>query len=270
MFLKIFRYLCLKNYDLDPTYFVSTPSLAFEAKLKITKVKIELLTDIDMILMTEKAIRGGLTQVVKKHAIANNKYLPTYDKTKKSVFLQYLDANNLYGYTMNQELPLDGYKWADVSIITDDFVKNYDVNGDKGYLLEVDVEYPIEMRTAHQDLPFLPERKVKSSKRYDNYEFDEITRAHRKVYKTFNINPEPSNKLIAAVKDKNKYVLHISTLKQSLCHGLRLSKVYRVIEFNQSAWLKPYIDMNTNIRRVAKNDFEKNFFKLMSNSVLVK
>ena len=130
---------------------------------------------------------------------------------------------------MNQKLLLDGYKWADVSIFTDDFVKNYDVNGDKGYLLEADVEYPIEMRIAHEDFPFLSERKVKSTKNHSNYEFDEIARAHRKVYKTFNINPEPDNKLIASVRDKNKYVLHISTLKQELCHGLRLSKVYRVI-----------------------------------------
>ena len=250
-----FRYFCLKNYDLVPTYFVSTPSLAFEAMLKITKVNIALKTDIDMVLMTEKAKSGSLTQEVRKHGIANNKYLPTYDQTKKSVFLKYLDANNLYGYAMNQKLPLDGYKWADNSIFTDDFPKNYDVNGDKGYLLEVDVEYPIEMRISHEDLPFLSERKVKSTKSHSNYEFDEITRAHRKVYKTFNINPEPDNKLIASMRDKNKYVLHISTLKQALCHGLRLSKVYRVIEFNQSAWLKPYIDMNTNFRRVAKKLF---------------
>ena len=189
-----FKYLCLKDYDLDPTYFVSTPSLAFEAMLKMTKVKIELLTDIDMILMTEKAICGGLTQAVRKHGIANNKCLPTYDKTKKSVFLQYLDAKNLYGYAMNQNLLLDGYKWADISIFTDDFVKNYNVNGDKGYLLEADVEYPIETRIAHEDLPFLSEEKAKSTKNHSNYEFDEITRAHIKVYKTFNINPEPDNK----------------------------------------------------------------------------
>ena len=153
---------------------------------------------------------------------------------QKRVFLQYLDTNSPYGYAMNQKLPLDGYEWADVSIFINDFVKNYDINGDKGYLLEVDVEYPIETRIAHEDLPFLSERKVKSSKSHSNYEFDEMTRTHRKVYKTFNINPEPGNKLIASVRDKNKYVLHISTLKQALCHGLRLSKAYRVIEFNQS------------------------------------
>ena len=99
--------------------------------LNMFKVKIELLRDIDMVLMTEKAIRGGLIEVIRKHEITNNKCLPTYDKTKKSVFWQYLDASNLYGYAMNQKLLLDGYEWADVSIFTNDFVKNYDANGDK-------------------------------------------------------------------------------------------------------------------------------------------
>ena len=107
-----FRSLCLKEYQLDPAYFVSTPSLTLEAMLNITKAKIELFADINMVLMTEKGIRGGLTQVVKKRAIANNKYLPTYEKSKKNVFLQYLDANNLYGYAINKTLPLNSYKWA--------------------------------------------------------------------------------------------------------------------------------------------------------------
>ena len=105
-----FRSKCLEVYSLDLAYFVSTPRLAFQALLKVTKAEIEVFTDIDIILMTEKGIRGGLTQVVKKCAKANNKYLPDYDGTKKSVFLQYLDANNLYGYAMCKKLPLKGYK----------------------------------------------------------------------------------------------------------------------------------------------------------------
>ena len=109
-----FRSLCLKRCDLDPSYFVSTAGLIFEAMLECTKVKLEVLTDKDMILMVEKGIGGGLTQVVKKHATANHKYLPSYGASKKSVFLQYLDANNLYGYAMSQQLPLDGYKWDNI------------------------------------------------------------------------------------------------------------------------------------------------------------
>ena len=164
---------------------------------------------------------------------------------------------------MSRKLPLDDYEWANVTIFTDNFVKNYDVDSDKGFLLEVDVEYPDELRVAHEDLPFLPEKK---SKKHIQYEFDEIRRAHNKVYKTFNINHGLYNKLIASVCDKNKHVVHISTLKQALNNGLRLKRVYRVIEFNQSAWLKPYIDINTQLRKTAKNDFEKNFFKLMNNA----
>ena len=278
-----FRSLCLKEYELDPSYFVSTPGLAFETMLKCTKVKLELLTDIDMVLMVEKGIRGALTQVVKKHAVANHKYLPSYDSSKKSVFLQYIDANNLYGYAMSQKLPLDGYKWDNIEKFTDDFVKNYDINGDVGYLLEVDVEYPEELLGVYADLPFLPERRYKipkchnkkeiidiECKEYEKKRNKDIAKAHKKVYKAFNITHEPKNKLIAVVQDKNKYVCHISTLQMALNHGLRLQKVHRAIKFNQSAWLKPYIDMNTELRKGAKNDFEKNFFKLMNNAVFGK
>ena len=265
-----FRSLCLKEYQLDPAYFVSTPSLANEAMLKITKAKIELLTDINMVLMIEKGIRGGLTQVIKKHSIANNKYLPCYDSTKKSVYLQYLDANNLYGWAMCKNLPLNGYKWANVEEFDSDFIKNYDDNSDKGYLLEVDVEYPKELYSSHRDLPFLCEKRSKLHKEFEYKVSKEVEKAHKKVYKTFNITHEPENKLIATIQDKNKYVVCISTLKQALNHGLKLQKVHRVIEFNQSAWLKPYIDKNTALRKLVKNEFEKDFFKLMNNSVFGK
>ena len=252
-----FRSLCLKEYQLDPAYFVSTPSLANEAMLKITKAKIELLTDINMVLMIEKGIRGGLTQVIKKHSIANNKYLPCYDSTKKSVYLQYLDANNLYGWAMCKKLSLNGYKWANVEEFDSDFIKNYDDNSDKGYLLEVDVEYPKELHSAHRDLPFLSEKRSKLHKEFEYKVSKEVEKAHKKVYKTFNITHEPENKLIATIQDKNKYVVCISTLKQALNHGLKLQKVHRVIEFNQSTWLKPYIDKNTALRKVTKDEFEK-------------
>ena len=131
--------------------------------LKITKGKIQLFTDIDMVLMTEKGIRDGLTQVIRKYGIANNKYLPNYDKTKDiSTYLQYLDANNLYGYAMNEKLPLYGYKWVDKSIFSSDFIKDYEDESDTGYLLEVDVEYPKDLHSTHKDLPFLTKKEIKT------------------------------------------------------------------------------------------------------------
>ena len=180
---------------------------------------------------------------------------------------------------MSQKLPLEGYKWDNIEKFASDFVKSYDVDGDKGYLLEVDVKYPEEMRVAHGKLPFLPERKNKipkhrNKKEYDDFEckeYEDIVRkrvanAHKKVYKAFNITHKPENKLVAAVQDKNKYVYNISTLQIALNDGLRLEKVFRAIEFNQSDWFKRYIDMNTELRKDAKNKFEKNFFKLMNNA----
>ena len=239
--------------------------------LKITKVKIELLTDIDMVLMVENAIRGGLTQVVKKYGVANNKYLPDYDKNQKSTYLQYLDANNLYGYAMIKKLPLNGFKWSDSNIYTTEFIKNYDDDkSKKGYLLEVDVEYPKHSHKAHEDLPFLAEKRKKLDKPFKHEINDDIKKAHSKVFNQSNITHAPENKVIATIQDKKKYVVNITTLKQALDHGLILSKVHRVIEFNQSNWLKPYIDKNTELRAKAKNEFEKNFFKLMNNSVFGK
>ena len=126
------------------------------------------------------------------------------------------------------------------------------------------------MHSAHEDLPFLPEKRFKVDKKFEHKVSKEINKAHKKVYKTFNITREPDNKLIATLQDKNKYVVNMSTLKQALNHGLCLKEVHRVIEYNQANWLKPYIDKNTALRKKAKNEFEKDFFKLMNNSVFGK
>ena len=122
------------------------------------------------------------------------------------------------------------------------FIKNYDDDSGKGYILEADVEYPKNLNYFHSDLPFLPERM--------------------KINKC--------SKLVCHLYDKNNYVVHIRSLRQALNHELVLKKVHRVIQFNQEAWLKQYIDMNTELRKQAKNDFEKDFFKFMNNSVFGK
>ena len=154
----------------------------------------------------------------------------------------YLDANNLYGQAMSQKLPVYGFecvKKDDLSKFKEIFIKNYDENSGKGYFLEVDVEYPKKLHNLHSDLPFLPERK--------------------KIRKY--------NKLFCTLQDKENYVVHIRALKQAPNHGLILKEVHNVIQFNQEAWLKLYINLNTELRKEAKNEFEKDFFKLMNNSV---
>ena len=222
-----FRKACMKTYELDPAHFISLPGLAWQACLKKTGVELELLTDYDMLLMIEEGIRGGISHAVHRYAKANNKYMKNYDKSKESSYFQYLDTNNLYGAAMSEKLPINEFKWVnDISKIDKKFVKSY---SDKGYILEVDVDYPSKLHRLHSDMPFLPERM--------------------KIDKT--------QKLVCNLHDKKKYVVHVSILKQALNHGLKLKKVHRVIEFNQEAWLKKYIDMNTELRKKTSNDFEK-------------
>ena len=196
-----------------------------------------------MLLMIEEGIRGGMCQSTHRYAKANNKYTKNYDKSIDLSYLTYLDANNLYGSAMSQKLPVNGFMWYKyLSDFSEDFIKNYDENSDVGYFLEVDVEYQKKLWGSHKNLPFLPERK----------------------------KLEKVEKLVCSIEDKEKYVIHIRALKQALNHGLVLKDVHRVIKFNQEAWLKPYIDMNTKLRKEAKNEFEKDFFKLMNNSVFGK
>ena len=114
--------------------------------LKKTEVKLELLTDIHMLLMIEEGIRGGMCQSTHRYAKANNKYMKNYDKSIESSYLMYLDVNNLYGWAMSQKLPMNGFKWvANLSRFNENVIKSYNENSDIGYFLEVDVEYPKKM-----------------------------------------------------------------------------------------------------------------------------
>ena len=193
-----------------------------------------------MFLTYEKGIRGGICNKVHSYAEANNKYMKNYDKNKESSFLMYVDANNLYGWIMSKKLPVDGFKWVDdLSMFSEDFIKSSDGEGDVGYLLVVDIEYPKTLCMLHNDLPFLPDR----------------------------IKVNKVKKLVCNVTDKENYSIHIVALKQALNHGLVLKKVHSVISFRQDAWLKPYIDLNTKLRKNAKHEFEKDFYNLKINSI---
>ena len=237
---EAFRDTCLKHYKLDPVHFYTSPGLAWKACLKHTGISLELLTNPDMLLMFERGIRGGITQAVRKYTSANNKYMGDrfYPKSESS-YLQNLDANNLYGSAMSQPLPTGRFKWVDVN---PNEISELATRTDKGYLLEVDISYPKELHNPHNDLPFMCERM-------------EINGVE---------------KLVPNLRDKKNYVIHIQALNQVLQHRLRLDRIHRAIEFDQSPWLKTYIDFNTQLRTAATNDFERDFFKLMNNSVFGK
>ena len=162
-----------------------------------------------------------------------------FNPNKDTTYLQYLDANNLYGWAMSQPLPTGGFKWVDVN---PNEISELATRTDKGYILEVNVSYPKDLHDSHNDLPFMCERM-------------EINGVE---------------KLVPNLRYKKNYVIHIQAFNQALQHGLRLDRIHRSIEFDQSPWLKIYIDLNTQLRTAATNDFEKDFFKLMNNSVFGK
>ena len=236
-----FRNTCLKVYELDPAHFLSLPGLAWQTCLKKTSIKLVLLTDYDMLLMVEEGIRGGICHSIQRHAKANNKYMKNYDENDESSYIQYLDANNLYGWAMSQKLPVNGFKWIENNEINEEFIKN-DENNDKGYILAVDVKYPRKLHDLHSDLPFLPKR----------------------------MKIDKCKKLVCNLHNKNKICCTYKIIKTSIKSWIKIKKIHRIIEFNQEAWLKPYIDMNTELRKVAKDDFEIDLFKLMNNVVFGK
>ena len=137
-----FRNMCIKVYELDPAHFLTAPGLAWQACFKKTDVKLELLTNFNMLLMVEEGTRGGMCYVIHRYAKANNEYMKNYDEKKEFSFLDNLDANNLYGWAMEQNLPVGGFKWVkSLSRIDEDFIKNYDENSNIGYFLKVDIGY---------------------------------------------------------------------------------------------------------------------------------
>lgn len=234
-----FRALCLDTYGLDPTHYYTAPGLSWDAMLKKTKVKLELLTDIDQIAFIKSGIRGGVSQCSNRHAKANNKFLDDFDEDIPASYLAYFDANNLYGWAMSQFLPERGFEW--VSPQTDFNVSD---TSKIGYILEVDLDYPKELHDLHSDLPLCPENICAGESK--------------------------EKKLIPNLKNKSKYIIHYRNLKQCLKMGLKLSKIHRILKFEQSSWLQKYIDLNTELRTKAVSDFEKDFFKLMNNSVFGK
>ena len=244
-----FRKTCLKHYKLDPVHYYTSPGLAWDACLKETGQQLQLLHDYDMLMMFERGIRGGITNISKRYAEANNKYMKDYNPDKESTFIQYLDANNLYGWAMSQQLPTHGFKW--MKDITEEKVMeilekaNHCMfnKGRKGYIFEVDLEYPPHLWETHNDYPLAPEKMIVNG-------VELVVMSH--------------------FKPRKNYVVHYRTLRQCLELGMRITAVHRGISFYQSPWMEPYIRKNTELRMRAANNFEKDFFKLMNNSVFGK
>ena len=282
-----FRDVCLQHYKLDPAWYYSAPGLSWDAMLKLTGIDLELLSDYDMLLMVEKG-GGGISTITTRYAKADNKYMKKYQSSreedyiaylvflslfviicicgllhlwyfslvtlclccllqllflnhkpqihslKNSSYITYFDANNLYGWAMSKKLPTHGFRW-----MNEEEHENW---RDMPCIVEVDLTYPHHLHELNNDYPLAPKR----------------------------IGAIEVDKLIPNLRNKKNYVVHHEPLKQCLELGLEITKVHRGITFYESAWLKPYIDLNTELRTKATDDLEKNFFKLMYNFVFGK
>ena len=257
-----FRKTCLEYYKLDPCHYFTSPGLSWDSMLKMTNIKLELMTDVDMFQFIEKGLRGGISYIANRYGKANNKYMKEYDEKAPSKYIMYLDANNLYGWAMSQYLPTGGFKWLTEKQINNLNLAKYQEDSNKGLILEVDLEYPEELHDAHNDYPIAAEKIKVAGNMLSDYS--------QKIAKKYKMSTGLVHKLIPTLSNKEKYVLHYRNLQLYIDLGLKLTKIHRVLEFNQSAWLKQYIDFNTQKRTNAKNAFEKDFFKLMNNSVFGK
>ena len=233
MFEKFIK-TCLDYHNLHPYYYFSAPGLTFDTMLKMTGVKLQTISDINVHLFIEKCMRSSISNICKRYALATNKYLKHYDRNKVSTFIMYWDVNNLYGWAMNQPLPI-----SDFDFLTKKEIKNFDLssvseNSSIGYILEVDFVYPDRLHVIHSDYPLAPEKIEISSAMLSEY-------CSHIAYK-YGINVGGVKKLVPNLGDKVKYIVHYRNLQYYLSLGMKLIKIHRISKFRQSNWLKEYTE----------------------------
>ena len=225
-----FRKTCLQYYKLDPCHYFTSPGLSWDTMLKMTNIKLELMTDVDMFQFIKKGMRGGVSYIANRYGKANNKYMNEYNEKAPSKYIMYLDANNLYGWAMSQYLLTGKFRWMTDKEIQKIDLGKYEADSKKGLILEVDLEYLQELHNLHNDYPVAPEKL--------NVSNDMLSEYCKKIAEKYNISIGLVRKLTPTLKDKKEYVLHYRNLQLYMDLGLKIKKVHQVLEFDQSSWLK--------------------------------
>ena len=235
--------ISVEEYKINPLYFVSLPGYTWQCGLKYTGINLQTLQDKDMILLLEIYIRRGISSVMGDRYIKSN-------GNKK---ILYFDANNLYGDSMSQPLPFGEFKFEQNVELED--VLNTPDDGDIGYLVEADLKYPDNIKEKTKYFPFAPvNRKIDA-----DYFNDCMKEIKPDTY-------TQTKKLICDWSNKKNYLMHYRMLEFYVRHGMIVEKIHNIISFKQSKWLEKYINFNTQKRIQAKNDFEKDFYKLLNNA----
>jgi hypothetical protein len=256
-----FRRATINTFGLDPAYYVSAPQLSWDCMLKMTQCELELLSDPAMFKIINDNLRGGVSVIMKRHAVANNKYMgEQYDPDKPSSYIFYLDANNLYGWAMSEPLPCGEFVWMTPEECEEvDWRTLDDGDSDYGYFVECDFHYPDSLHDEHNDYPFAPERLVVEERLLSEQQLG--------IREQYTISHNSYAKLIPNFFDKTKQLVHYRNLRFYLENGLQLTKVHRAIRFKQSRWLQPYVQTNTELRAKSKDPVETRLRKDMNNSI---
>ena len=215
---------CLKYYELDPCHYFSSPGLSWDAMLKMTGIELEKTSDIDKYSFIEKGTRGGISYIAKRYALANNKYMNDYNPEEPSTFITYLDKNKLYSWAMSEYLPYEKFEW--VKNVDGLDVISINKKSDVGYFLEVDLEYPNELHELNNDYSLAPEKIVVSNYMLSTY--------CRKIADEYDIKVGNVKNLIPNLGNKTKYVFHYRNLQLYLSLGMKLTNIFRALQFKQS------------------------------------
>ena len=242
----------MKDFGLDASNYISLPQLSFDGMFKKFNLSLDVIPDPDMILLFESAIRGGVSYVSTRKV----------DVEKDGGILQYYDFSNLYGWSQMQKLPARNYRWLSKKEIKQLKIKDLDPEGEKGYALEVDLEYPKNIRRKHRHMPLAPNHDVIFWDDLSDYSKECLNatsgKKNNKRYK--------SEKLCSNFHPKKKYFTHYRNLQFYLRHGMKLKKIHRVVEFEQEAFSKEYIKFTAHKRKTSKTAFKKRTAKLYANA----
>jgi len=249
-----FRKTAHASYGLDPSRYLTLPSFSWDACLKLTDVKLELLTDPEAHLFFENNLRGGISTISARHSKSNVPGTTSFDPSNPASYIFYVDANNLYGWAMTQPLPTSNFVF-----LSPWEVENFDVfqipdDSKIGYVIECDLIYPPELHDAHNCYPLAPESLLITEDLISPY------------CKSFGLKHHESRKLVPNLMDKTKYVTYYANLKFYLEQGMKLTKIHRILSFDQSPWMKPFIDFNTAKRQASTTKVDQDLYKFVTNS----
>jgi hypothetical protein len=256
-----YRATSLKSFGLDPSHYMTCPSLSWDSCIKMatdTGTKLENMTDYDQHLFIERATRGGKVMISRKYAKADNKYIRK-DATEKAgdSYIEYYDANNLYGKAMSEKLPTGDYKWDPEAPAVEELMA-FHADGDRGLFVDCDLDYPEHLHDLHNDYPMAVQKMLVTDEMLSPFTRTLGTATGR--------TPDKVEKLIPNLMNKKNYVCHIKNFQYYVKAGLVPTKIHRVLSFKQEAWVKKYVDFNTQMRAKATTKFEQEFHKLVVNS----